>query len=289
MRFPSGLLATLLLLCNAAHAADDDILLSQRLLPGRSLLVETTAEALTQIKVVEDRGIVARQAAQGGRFPVDMHLISRQAVRHTTTPAGSDGGYAARLEFLSKTSAIRLPNGEERPMPERLKLDGAVVGARLDAQGHIKPLTVAVSGTTDANRDLLQPMLARVLEQVASMPDIRVGRSKFTPQTMRLEVPIAGITTVGLNMEVLYRLVDVKDGEADIEMQYRMDFGTSPGAFKMQASGSGGGRLRYGITERFARQHESGTLMTFTITLPDGTLEMTLNSREKQLIRPDTP
>lgn len=278
----------LLLACftlGAAHAADDDILLSQRLLPGRVLLVESSTEAITQIKVVEDRGIVARQAAQGGRFPVELNLVSRQAVRHTTTPAASDGGYAARMEFVSKTTAIRLPNGEERVMPERQSLVGSVVDAQLDAEGRLKPQTVVVSGGSEESRQLLQPMLSRVLEQVASMPDLKIGRSVFTPQTMRLQIPLAGITTIDLNMDVLYRLVDVKDGEADIEMQYRMAFGAPAGQVKMQATGTGGGRMRYGVAERLTRQHESGTLMTFTLTLPDGTLEMTLNSREKQFTR----
>lgn len=288
MRTALCLLLTGVTLC-AAHAADDDILLSQRLLPGRSLLVESSTEAITQIRVLEDRGIVARQAAQGARFPVQLHLVTRQTVRHTTTAAGSDGHYAARMEFLSKTSAIRLPNGEERPVPERQSLVGSVVNAQLDPEGRLKPQTVVVSGGSEESRQLLQPVLSRVLEQVASIPDLRVGRAAFTPQTLRLQIPVAGITTLDLNMDVLYRLVDLKDGEADIEMQYRMTFGAPAAPLGMQATGTGGGRMRYGVAERLTRQHESGTLMTFTLTLPDGTLEMTLNSREKQTTRPSPP
>jgi hypothetical protein len=101
-------------------------------------------------------------------------------------------------------------------------------------------------------------------------------------QDVKMTVPLPELAPLELKITASNRLIEVKDGQARIEMVYVMDFGVPEGPVRMEATGTGGGTLHYDIAAKLVRRMETSTLMTVRAHVPDGTLEFQMNTRQTQ-------
>lgn len=271
------------LLALVAHAAEP-VVLDYRLRPERDLVADQVDENVMTGRVLEDRGLVARAAAQGRRFPFTQHLVSRQRVRYTTGAVGPDGSFPATLAVLQRRVGYRLLSGEERLVPGQPDMDRFVFTATIDPQGRVQPKDVQGVEGSGEQRAFAREFLSRLLEQVTRIEPLRVDSEASAQQTVDVQVPMPGLPPLTVHITTSHRLIAVEDGVAQIELVYAMAFDTPPGSARIEASGSGGGTMAYDITARLVRSMETSTLMTFVVTLPEGTLEVQANMRQTQKV-----
>ena len=274
---------TMLWLSAALSAfAAETVELDYRLRADHDLVSEQVDENVITMRVVADRGLVARTAANGGRFPLTYHTITRQRTRYTTGPAQPDGSFAATLAVLSRQASLRLASGEERPVEGQPNMDDFVFSATIDPQGRVLQPTLSAEGADATALDTVKATMASVLEQVTRVEVVRVEPGKAAEQVMNIKVPLPGMAPLDLKINASNRLIEVKDGQARIEMVYVMEFGVPEGPVKIEATGTGGGTLHYDIAAKIARRIETNTLMTVLTHVPDGTLELQMNTRQTQ-------
>lgn len=276
------------LLALAAHATEP-VVLDQRLRPGRDLVLDQVDENVMTVRVLEDRGLVARVAAQGGQFPFTQDLVSRQRIRYTTGAAQPDGRFAATLALLQRRVSRRLLSGEEQPLPSQPDMDHLVFTATVDAQGKVQPVELQGLEGRDELRSFARDFLARMLEQVARIEPLRIEPGQAAQQRVDMQVPMPGLPPLAVHITASHSLIAVEDGVAQIELVYAMDFDTPQGPGRLEASGSGGGTLRYDTEARLVRAMETSTLMHITVGLPDGTLVIQANTRQTQQLNPAAP
>lgn len=282
----SLLLALALCLCGAPFArAMEPVDLDYRLRADRDLTVDQVQENVTAIRVIEDRGLVAKAAGNGARFPGTYHVVNRQRYRYTTGAAQPDGSFPATLSILSRRVNLRLASGEEQPVTGQPGMDNFVFKALIDPQGRVLQPSVEGEGIDAATQASLKAVMASVLEQATRIEPLRVEQGKAAQQVVNMKLPLPGLTTLDLKITASNRLIDVTDGVAKVEMVYVMEFGIPQGPVKLTASGTGGGTLLYDIAGRIARSIESNTLMTIVAEVPDGTLEFQMNTRQTQNMR----
>lgn len=282
----SLLLALALCLCGAPFArAMEPVDLDYRLRADRDLTVDQVQENVTAIRVIEDRGLVAKAAGNGARFPGTYHVVNRQRYRYTTGAAQPDGSFPATLSILSRRVNLRLASGEEQPVTGQPGMDNFVFKALIDPQGRVLQPSVEGEGIDAATQESLKTVMASVLEQATRIETLRVEQGKAAQQVVNMKLPLPGLTTLDLKITASNRLIDVSDGVAKVEMVYVMEFGIPQGPVKLTASGTGGGTLLYDIAGRIARSIESNTLMTIVAEVPDGTLEFQMNTRQTQNMR----
>lgn len=277
-------LSTGALWCLAAltAAATESVELDYRLRPDRDLVSEQVDENVTTMRVVTDRGLVARSASQGARFPLTYHTVTRQRARYLTGPAQPDGSFPASLSILSRSTSLRLASGEEQPLPGQPRLDGFEFKALIDPQGQVREPSLVAQGADAAALDTVRQMMTSMLEQIIRIEVIRVEKGQATPQVVNMKLPLPGLGALDLKVTGSNRLIDLKDGQAQVEMVYVMEFGTPEGPVKIEASGTGGGRLQYDIAAQVARRIETNTLMNVLAHMADGTLEFQMNTRQTQ-------
>lgn len=271
------------LLALAAHAAEP-VVLDYRLRPERDLVADQVDENVMTVRVLDDRGLVARAAAQGRQFPFTQHLVSRQRIRYTTGAAGPDGSFPATLAILQRRVSRKLLSGEELPVPGQPDMDRFVFTATIDPQGRVQPKDVQGVEGGEELRAFAREFLSRLLEQVARIEPLRIDPEESAQQKVDVQVPMPGLPTLTVHITTSYRLIAVEDGVAQIELVYAMAFDTPPGSARVEASGSGGGTLAFDIAASLVRSMATSTLMTIVVTLPEGTLEVQANSRQTQTV-----
>ncbi|WP_374412022.1 hypothetical protein [Hydrogenophaga sp.] len=280
-----------LLLClatNATARAAESVELDYRLRADRDLISEQVNENVTTMRVLTDRGVVARSAARGVSYPLTYHVISRQRYRFTTGPAGTDGSFPATLAVLDRSTSLRLASGEEQPVPGPA-LGTMVFKATIDPQGHLLQPSVVSDSTDPDGQEAFKTVLASVLEQAARIEPLRVEEGKAAQQVVNLKLPLPGLAPLDLRITATNRLMGVTDGVARVELVYAMAFGVPEGPVKIEASGTGGGTMLYDIGARLARRLETNTLMNIVADAPDGRLEFQMNTRQTQTMRPAAP
>ena len=278
--------AAALLLSTAALAhAGDAVELDYRLRADRDLTVDQVQENVTSIRVIDDRGLVAKAASNGARFPGIYHVVNRQRYRYTTGAAQPDGSFPATLSVLSRRASLRLASGEEQPVTGQPDMDNFVFNAVVDPQGRVLQTRVEATGLDAGNQESIKTMMASVLEQATRIQPLRVESGQAAQQVVNMKLPLPGLSELDLRITASNRLIEVNQGVAKIEMVYVMEFGLPQGPVKLTASGTGGGTLLYDIAGRTARSIESSTLMTIVAEAHDGTLEFQMNSRQTQQMR----
>lgn len=268
-------------LAHAAEAVD----LDYRLRADRDLTVDQVQENVTAIRVIEDRGLVAKAASNGARFPGTYHVVNRQRFRYTTGAAQPDGSFLATLSILSRRVNLRLASGEEQAVTGQPDMDNFVFKALIDPQGRVLQPSVEAGGIDAGNHEAIQAVMASVLEQATRIEPLRVEQGQAAQQVVNMKLPLPGLTELDLRINASNRLIGVTDGVAKVEMVYVMEFGLPQGPVRLTASGTGGGTLLYDIAGRMARSIESSTLMTIVAEVPDGTLEFQMNTRQTQQMR----
>jgi hypothetical protein len=276
------LVVALCLSATTSASAAETVDLDYRLRADRDLTVDQVQENVTAIRVIEDRGLVAKAASNGSRFPGTYHVVNRQRFRYTTGAAQPDGSFPATLSILSRRVNLRLASGEEQPAIGQPDMDNFVFKAVIDPQGRVLQPSVEAGGVDAGNQEAIKAVMTSVLEQATRIEPLRVEQGQAAQQVVNMKLPLPGLTELDLRITASNRLIAITDGVAKVEMVYVMEFGIPQGPVRLTASGTGGGTLLYDIAGRMARSIESNTLMTIVAEVPDGTLEFQMNTRQTQ-------
>lgn len=270
----------------AVAAKEPDVQLNYRLQPERDLTAETVADAITTFRVLEDRGIVAKTNGRLSSRPSSIHMTSKQSFRYITGKLQPDQSFSVEMHYLDKTTHAKGPDGQVHLLPEKLPLKGLRVAATLEPDGKVRESSVELTGVEPTLTEPLRKTMAAVLMQAAAVSPITLSFDRSVPQEMAMQVPLPGLAPLDLKMRISNQLLAVDDGVARIQQIYSMDFGTPAGAMKMSAEGSGGGTMLYEVATQTLLSSDTGTLMKMTIETAEGVIEIQVNSKQSQKMRP---
>lgn len=273
----------------ALHAqtasAPPSVQIAYRVQPGTDWISDLTTDAMMSFSVVEDRGIVARNAERGVRFPAQANLVNRQSVRHTTSAPEADGSFTVNLAFLSRSAAVRDANGDEHVMPDNAALVGSRVQARALPDGRIDPATMQISGAPEDKAAQIRPVFQAMIEQLGALENVTLSAGQSASQRVELTLPIGGIASVAIGMNINYTLVEVKEDIAEIDMVYVMDFGTPDQPMRIKAHGSGAGAMRYDTQRQLILSTTDHSMMNMELDMPEGVVKVQVLNQQKQVAR----
>lgn len=278
--------ASLLLVAVSTRAqAPREVQIAYRVQPGADWISELTTDAMMSFTVLEDRGIVARSAERGVRFPAQANLVNRQTVRHTTSAPAADGSFTVDLAFLSRSAAVRDAEGNERPLPESAALVGSRVQARARADGRIDPESLQVLEAPPAQAAQVKPVFQAMFQQLSGLDNVQLTDARSASQRVELTMPIPGLAQIVIGMDITYQLIDIRNDIAEIDMVYVMDFGTPQEATRIRAHGSGAGLMRYDTQRRLILSTTDHSLMDMELDLPEGRVRVQVMNQQKQQAR----
>lgn len=284
-RLRSLLLPLLLGFGLAAAAGEPVVDLDYRLQPDRDLTTETLIDGTTTMRVIEDRGIVARSNGRLSSRPTTLRVRTRQAIRFVTGSLQADGSFAAEMHYVDKRSTVQLPDGSEQLVPEPAPLKGVRVHATVEPGGRLREGSVRITGVGAALGDAFEATIAGALSQAAAIEPLRLTRGEGVSQRMSMQLPVPGVASLDIQVLVVNRLVSVEDGLARIQQVYSMEFGAPASGLTMRAEGSGGGHLLYDIASRTVASGETGMLVKITLDTPEGLIEVHLDTRQTRRMR----
>ncbi len=269
--------------------ATQTVQIAYRVQPGVDWISDLTTDAMMSFSVVEDRGIVARSAERGVRFPAQANLVNRQSVRHTTSAPGPDGSFTVDLAFLSKSAAVRDADGKEHTMPDHTAIVGSRVQARALPDGRIDLDTMQITGAPEDKAAMVRPVFQAMFEQMGALENVSLSAGQGASQRVELTLPIGGFARVAIGMDINYKLVEIKDDIAEIDMVYVMDFGTPDQPMRIKAHGSGAGAMRYDTQRQLILSTTDHSLMDMELEMPEGVIKVQVMNQQKQVARLATP
>ena len=275
-----------LLASSTVAAKPPEVELNSRLQPGRDLTTETVVDAVTTLRVVEDRGIVAKSKGRLSSRPTSIQLINKQTLRFITGQVQSDQTFPVEMHYLDKTTHVQGLDGQRQLVPEKMPFKGLRVVATVDLSGKVREDSVQVTGAEPAMAEPLRKIIAAVLMQAAAIEPMTLTYDQSVPQVLSMQVPLPGVAPLDIKMRISSRLLSVEEGIARIQQTYSMDFSNPAGVMKMNAEGSGGGTMLYEVSTQTLLSSETGTLMKMTIETAEGVIEIHANSKESRTTRP---
>lgn len=287
-RFRSACIGLALLLATGAQAAEE-VVLEPRPQPGRDLRTDLVVDSIHTLRVLEDRGIVARSDGRLSSGPVTAQVVGRQAFRLVTGAADAAGRFPVELTYLDKRTELRTPDGRLITLTDSLPWQRARVQALLEPDGRLVAGTVSVTGVDGAVAEPTQRILAEVLAQASAVEPVTLGPGRSATQRVTMKLPVPGIATVDVTMQITSQLLGVEAGVARVQQVYGMDFGVPDGPLRLRADGSGSGTLRYEVATRTLLSSESHTLMKLVFDGPDGVVEAQMVGRQSQTTQPTPP
>ena len=271
-----------LLTSSVAIASKDRVELTYRLQPSQDVITENTIEGVMTLRVIEDRGIVAKSGGRLSQSPTTITMRRKQSLRYVNGDPEPDGSFTADMRFLDQRTSIQGPDGQEAVLPERTALTGMSVVAVVERDGSIRPSSIRLFGLEPPQEEQLRPIMQSALAQAASIPTITLGYEESASQQIQMQIPLPGLATLEVKMNVSSKLLAVENGVATIQQIYTMDFGTAPNGMKMTADGTGGGSMLYDTRGRTVVSNASSTMMQMTLEMQDGTVEVRMNSKQTQ-------
>jgi hypothetical protein len=265
-----------------ARSEDGVVSLDYRPQPDRDQIGEMASNVVTTIRVVEDRGIIAKSNGRLSAAPVTLQIRGKQAAQQRTGRRQPDGSFELTMRYIDKVSTLVHPDGQEQAMPERMPLKGLRLLATIEADGRIREGSLKIEGGDPALHDTLRPTLLSVVQQIASIDPLALTFGKSVPQELTMQLPVPGVATLTIAMHISNQLIAVDNGVARIQQVYSMDFGMPSAPVTIKAEGSGGGTMFYDTKRRVMVSSESGSLIRLVIDAAEGVLEMQVNSRETQ-------
>ena len=275
-------IALLLLLLAAPARADEAIVLRAGLQPNTDRTVRTVSESTQTITVVKDRGLLAKMRARGVDFPITFSLVQRHAARLTTGAAQADGIFPLQMQFLSSDTAMRAPDGSERPLPNTPRTAGLRIKALATADGWVLADSIAIDGVDAKTAQFTRPLLASMFDQFSRFNGLRLPLGQGVSQDMQFKLPFADIAVVDVNATSIQTLRGVEGGKAQIDVAVSMTFEQPGGAVKLDASGFGSGAITYDVAAARIDSMVLRTLMSVELDSPEALLSLRASNTDTQ-------
>jgi hypothetical protein len=112
-----------------ALSQEQRVELDYRLQPGRDLTATVSNEAITTMRVIEDRGLIEKSNGRLTREGATVHLSTRQTLRYITGERTAGGSFAVEMRFVDKSTTIKGVDDQEQTLPEKKGTKGMNVTA----------------------------------------------------------------------------------------------------------------------------------------------------------------
>lgn len=273
------------LVSTGAAASGESVLLDYRLQPRRDLSSVEVSEMTTTVRVVEDRGIVAKSNGRLTTGPMALQITSRQDTRLITSPPAADGSFSVEVRMTRRTVTAKEDAGREQKIETPLPEGGLAMVAVVEQDGKIRANSLTLTGAPAEVAEPLRTALAKALEQATLMEPITLTRGAFVPQDMSLPFPIPGFGLLEMKTRTLNRLLGVDAGVARIEQVVNVEFTAGGASLKSSGQGSGGGTMLYEPSTRTLLSSEGTLQAKVVIDLPDGVLQIDVQMKQDQKMR----
>jgi hypothetical protein len=272
-------------------ASTPQVVLDNTLQPSSDVTQETLSESTLTLRVVEDRGLVAKSNGRLSNQPTTVVIRQEKTHRYITGSRTEDGSFPVELQLLRQVGTATGPDGQQRALGGSSPLNGMVLHAIVERSGAIRSESTRIVGVDPALAATLQPMMVSILQQLSSMQPLVLNANEPAHQDVKLQIPVPVIGGLDVDMKIAHRLLSVDDGLARIQQTFTLQFNISPATNKgrLTAQGTGGGQMVYDTLNKRVNESESVMLMKFSIESPDGLLEMQSTAKESAKARTTQP
>lgn len=219
--------------------------------------------------------------ASGIVLPMVTENTSRFSTKTTTGTSDSNKNFKAIMEYGEIESIDKL-NGEENKSSS--PISGLIIKGQYNENNNFK-IDTMISETLDQN---LKNTLRTSLEGIQShikFPDkpMKVGES--FDQNIPMNIPIAGVAPVKVNINTNYKLTQIKESQADFDIRQTVTLDMDSNQLEVKASGGGKGRAEYDIEKMYIVKNETNLELNLTVKVSDLVVNAKISTLSNQDVK----
>ena len=219
--------------------------------------------------------------ASGIVLPMVTENTSKFITKTTTGKTDSDKSFKAIMEYGEIESIDKL-NGEENKSSS--PISGLIIKGQYNENNNFK-IDTMISETLDQNlKNTLRASLEGIQSQI-KFPDNPMKIGESFDQNIPMNIPIAGMTPVKVNINTNYKLRQIKDNRADFDIKQTVALDMNSNQLEVKASGGGKGKAEFDIEKMYIIKNETSLELNLTVTVNDLVVNAKISTQSNQDVK----
>jgi len=190
----------------------------------------------------------------------------------------SDSTFKAIMTY-DNVRSYQVQNGErtEKESP----ISGMLIEGTYNTLNKFKIDTIISAKIDDSLRRTLIHTLENIQEQI-SFPDYPMRVGDTFEQELPMNIPVSGISNVGIIIKTNYKLQDIRANLATFDINQTIELNMEIDQANVSASGEGTGLSQFDISKKFITKYESDLIIKLILEVEDLKVDAEINSKSFQ-------
>lgn len=198
----------------------------------------------------------------------------------STTTTGSltkEGTIPARIQY-DKMKIVQNMGGEEKI--EENSMTGMIIEGKYNSQNKLSIDTMISEKVSEEIKTSLKSTLENVQENI-KFPQEPMHIGDTFLQKVPMQIPLAGLNPMNMEVTSVYKLIDIKNGKAQFYIVQDVSFDMNNNKADISATGKGSGTLEFDIDNFFINKFETELNMDMKIVSEQITINSKITSLSK--------
>jgi len=176
-----------------------------------------------------------------------------------------------------RSSQLQNGQGTEKDSP----ISGLIIEGTYNSQNKFKIDTLISDKVDNNTKNTLIYTLENVQDKIA-FPDYPMKVGDSFEQELPMNIPVAGISNVGIIIKTKYKLKNISGDLASFEIDQTIELNMDVEQANVSATGSGTGISQFDIAEKFITKYESDLTIELTMNVEDLKMNVEINAISTQ-------
>lgn len=265
------------ILFNACGQANE-VIFDTKFQPNLEYRTEMTTTSKSTVNFTGPEEQINNIKASGIELPIITEGSTSMTSTIKTYELKEDSTFSAKMTY-DKVKSIQVQNGEktEKVSP----IAGMEIEGFYNSLNKFKIDTIISDKVDDATRQTLTYTLENIQNQI-NFPDYPLKVGDSFEQEIPMNIPVAGISNVGIVIKTTYELASITGDIATFDFKQDIQLNMDIEQSNVSATGGGTGVSHYDIAKRFITKYESDLTIEMEMQVQDLKVNSEVNSISSQ-------
>ena len=263
---------------NACGQSAKEVIFDSRFQPNLEYITEMESISKSKINFIGPKEKIDNIKASGIDLPMIVEGSTSMKTTIQTFDLLPDSTFKAKMVYGNVRNS-QVQNGErtEKDSP----ISGLIIEGTYNSQNKFKIDTLISDKVDENTRNTLIYTLENVQDKIA-FPDYPMTVGDSFEQELPMNIPVAGISNVGIIIKTKYKLKNISGDIATLDINQLIELNMDVEQANVSATGKGTGLSQFDISNKFITKYESDLTIELTMNVEDLEVNAEINAISTQ-------
>ncbi|HYF66619.1 MAG TPA: hypothetical protein VD884_00725 [Ohtaekwangia sp.] len=263
---------------NACGQSAKEVVFDSRFQPNSEYITEMESISKSKINFTGPEEKIDNIKASGIELPMIVEGSTSMKTTIQTFDLLPDSTFKVKMGYGNiRSSQLQNGQGTEKDSP----ISGLIIEGTYNSQNKFKIDTLISDKVDNNTKNTLIYTLENVQDKIA-FPDYPMKVGDSFEQELPMNIPVAGISNVGIIIKTKYKLKNISGDLASFEIDQTIELNMDVEQANVSATGSGTGISQFDIAEKFITKYESDLTIELTMNVEDLKMNVEINAISTQ-------